>query len=150
MANMNAHLQTRYRQYDMLANLDAVPSRDFVVGATATVETPLATPAAEVTGFGPSINGGTSLDLHLAAFNDDLATHGDDLFLRMVRVEVTGFADIAADIKRGPTEISGRVRYDATLDARMSALGEGLRDFDRRAGHLNPAQLAVTDESFDQ
>lgn len=150
LADMNTHLQSRYAQYDMLANLDAAPAQDFVVVAQATAETPLEIPEAEVTGFGVAIGGGQSLDLHLAAFNDDLQSQGSDLFLRVVRAEVTNFENIASDVKSGPSEFRGRVRDDPSLDARMSDLSLGLREFNQREERLNPAQPAVTGASFDQ
>lgn len=150
LADMNQQLQSRYAQYDMLANLDAVPAQDFVMVAQATAEAPLARSEAEMTEFGVAIGSGQSLDLHLVALNEELQSQGEDLFLRVVRAEVTNFRDIAADVKRGPSEFQGSVRDDPSLDARMSDLSAGLRDFDGREERLNPAQPAVTGTSFDQ
>ena len=149
LSDMNAHLQARYSMDEMLTHLDVAPTADFVSVSVASAATPLDRPFAGQTEFGPAISGGASLNTHLVSFNQDLQNRGDDLFLRVARSQVTGFAEIARDVAKGPSDFIGVVRDDPTLDARMHDLNAGLVEFDLRARRLNPAQSAVTGASFD-
>ena len=137
LMHLNDHLQAHYAQQDMLAQLDAVPAQDFVTVAVASASTPLDQVTPEQGAFGYEIGDGASLMLHLASFNEERVTRGDDLFIRIARAEtgkLPGFDAIARDNFAGFG--TGPIMNDPTLDAGMAALHKGLREFEERgSGH---------------
>ncbi len=152
MTDLNDYLQAKYAQEEMLANLDAAPQSDFVTIAAAVSTAPMDAPSSEAGAFGWQITGGNSLDLHLAAFNEEVLGRGDDLFIRIAKVE-TGkaidFRDVASDVYAGQA-FDGRIMNDPTLEAELKALHRGLAEFEARAERLGQAVPAVTDDSFDR
>ena len=150
LMRLNTHLQARYVQDEMLAHLDVVPAQDFATVAAATVQSPLDARVSEKGEFGFAVSDGASLVLHLASFNEERVTRGDDLFIRIVRFEAgktPGFESIARDNFAGFS--GGPIMDDRTLNAGMAALAKGMREFEARTARLEQSIQAITDRSFD-
>lgn len=104
-------------------------------------------------GFDASIQDGRSLDLHLAAFNADLADRAEPVFLTIARDAAVGSIDMAAaGIARhsdtaafGPAISSGE-----TLEASLVALSDTMLERQRRDLQLAVSAGAVTGSSFDR
>ena len=152
MTALNDFIQAKNAQANMMASLDVVPGPDFETVASAVSAAPFDRAAPNASEFGWTINGGSALDVHLAAFNDDLKTRGQDLFIRIATAETAkgmDFASVASDVYSG-FDGGGRVRDDVTLNAEMQDLLEGMRQFDDRAARVSQAVPQVSGTSFDR
>lgn len=152
MVSLSDFIRRHDAQYEMLAQLDAVPSQDFRTVASAVATTPFDRDRPDSLEFGWAVTDGASLDLHLAAFNDEVLGRGDDLFIRIATAEAAktmDFGTVASDVYSG-LSVNGRVRDDPTLDNEMQALASGMRQFEDRSTQISRAVPATTDTSFDR
>lgn len=153
---MNDFLQARYAYDAMMASLHTpAPAKDFETVARIVADVPeRAAPASG--GFGTSIVGGQTLDLHLASFNDAREERGEPLFVRVARMAagtLPDFADVA-DIPPGvPTDHGfgeGRVHDDPTLNDSMADLFDHMQWQATRDEALRARGSAIRDGSFDR
>ncbi len=152
LVSLNDFLQVKYAQDDLLGSLDTVPNRDFRTVAIASAETPFDSQEAELGPFGWTVTGGTTLDFHLASFNEEVLGRRDSLFVRIARAE-TGkamtFDQAAADYK-SDTRDGGRIHDDPSLNAEVLALSNSLREFDNRFARISQTVPEVTGTSFER
>lgn len=152
---MNDFLQARYTADDIFASLHSTaPKQEFATVARAVGDAPEFRARHATGGFGPSISGGASLDVHLASFNDEVISRDDPVFVRIARAaggtsvdfaEAGAVPPVSGDILAfGP-----EVQDDATLNDTMLALGDHLLEHRTRELELSVAEEATTGTSFD-
>lgn len=154
MEALNHFVQARYAHDDMMASLHApAPQKDFVVVAKAVSAAPAMAPSSVRYGFGPAINGGASLDVHLAAFHDELA-QPDPLFVR-IAVAAGGigldFAEAGA-VPAAPGDLAAfgpEIWDDETMNEHMFSLADHMLEHAERNATLFPDNPAITGTSFD-
>ena len=152
---MNDFLAARYTADDIFASLHSdSPTREFVAVASAVSHVPEFRAIDTRKGFGPSISGGSSLDLHLAAFNEEVIGRDAPVFMRIARAAGgTGidFAEVGA-VPPAPGDalvFGPAVHDDATLNGQMLALNDLLGQHRDRNFELSVADQATTGASFD-
>ena len=127
------------RTDDIFASLHAdPPGQEFVAVASAVSHVPEFRAADTRKGFGPEITGGSSLDLHLASFNEEVIGRDDPVFMRIARAAggtSIDFAEVGAvpPVPGDALVFGPAVHDDATLNGQMFALEDSDgRAFDRR------------------
>lgn len=154
LAGLNDFLKDRYRVDDRMARLGDPEGSDFRATALALGEVPSLAGTARLGGFDGSIRGGASLDLHLAAFNEELQSREEPLFLRIAREASEGLAamDDAAGLPlAADTGFFGpAVMDDVTLDDSLLALETHLFDQQVRQQALEAGIWAVSDRAVDR
>ena len=152
---MNDFLAARYVADDIFASLHAdPPAQEFVAVASAVSHVPEFRANGTRQGFGPSISGGTSLDLHLASFNDEVIGREDPVFMRIARAAggtSIDFAEVGAvpPVPGDALVFGPPVFDDATLNGQMFALNDLLTRHRERDFELSVAEQATTGASFD-
>lgn len=152
---LNDFLQTRYAHDDVMAALTAPAEADFRDKAVAVASAPDALTTQTRGGFDASISGDTSLDLHLAAFNDELEARGEPLFVRIALavagngLDMTEAAGLAAttDDRMG---FGPEIADDLTLDDHMLSLADHILEQRAKDLNLSDGSGAVTGLSFDR
>lgn len=153
LAAMNALLRARHAHDDLMASLSAAPEKDFKTTAVAVSDVPQYGDGTSVSGFTGSINGGSALDLHLAAFNDESRDKGESLFVQIARAaggtdldmkEAGGMPPVGGDILSfGPT-----VDSDGSLNENLNFLSDHIVDRADRENQLT-GDGSVTGHSFE-
>lgn len=153
LAALNGFLSDRYAHDDMMAALSAPPAKDFEATAIAVADVPYYRDDSGVSGFTGSINSGSALDLHLAAFNDERQGKGDSLFVQVARAaggtsldmrEAGGLPPVAGDVLSFGPSVDG----DRALEVNLDVLSEQMVDRAVRDNQLS-GDGAVTGHSFD-
>ena len=152
---MNDFLAARYVADDIFASLHTdPPGQEFVAVASAVSHVPEFRAADPRKGFGPGITGGSSLDLHLASFNEEVIGRDDPVFMRIARAAggtSIDFAEVGAvpPVPGDALVFGPAVHDDATLNGQMFALNDLLTQHRERNLELSVAEQATTGASFD-
>lgn len=155
MHALNDFLQSRYAHDDMMAALTEPAEADFRGKAIASASAPEALTRQSLGGFDASISGDASLNLHLAAFNDELEARGDTLFVRIAMAVAGNTLDMAQAAALSATAddrmaFGPEIMDDLTLDDHMLSLADHMLSLREKDLNLSAGSAAVTGLSFDR
>lgn len=153
LQDLNAFLQARYQHDDMMMALMEPPAQDFRETAVASAMAPDTLTTQTIGGFDDAISGDASLNVHLVAFNDQLAERNEPLFVRIANaasdtsIDMTDVAAIAAttDDRMG---FGSEISDDLTLDDNMAMLSENILEKQDKDLKMLDGEDAVTGVSF--
>ncbi|MEP2532046.1 hypothetical protein [Shimia sp.] len=150
---MNDFLQARYVSEDMIASLSAPAEPNFNRTVATVVSVPEYRSGVSLGEFLGQINGGEALDMHLAAFNDDIVQREIPLFERIAFTsggtnfdmrEAGGLPMVAGDqLAFGP-----KVSDGVTLQNNLDILSDNMRQHAARVDELSGNGNVITGSDF--